>query len=197
MRDSYEIRGCFYSLKGWNCRRYLDIRRKDIPRQEPDLLVVMMNPGQSKPVGGILDIETEAVPDRTQRQIMQVMDICGFEYCRILNLTDIQETKSKNLFAILVKPSTQKVAHSIFDPRRRKEFFRLYPKKAKVVLAWGVADELTELARLAEERIGDVAVFGLRKENGKTAYYHPLPPSYPKQQEWVREITKQLNTMQK
>ena len=84
------------------------------------------------------------------------------------------------------------MAHSIFDPRRRADFDELYPKGMRTVFAWGVHDALTELAELAVDRVGKENTYGMQKHDTETAYYHPLPPSYHKQQKWVNQITEQL-----
>lgn len=194
MKDIYEVRGCFYRLNGLDCRKYLDIRMRSSNLQHPELLVVMMNPGNSRPVDGeyLIHREAEAIPDRTQVQIMRLMENCGFSYTRILNLTDIQETKSIRLFRILADIKKKNMAHSIFDPRRREELDALVPDNATTVFAWGVAEELTELAQQAVKRFAGQIVHGLQKDPGKTAYYHPLPPSYYKQKEWLNLMTEQL-----
>ena len=157
-----------------------------------------MNPGNSEPLDGMYmgKKESEAHPDRTQMQIMHVMDNCDLSYCRILNLTDIQETKSNNLYKILSRRNTKKMAHSIFDLRRQAEFDELYPRDTRTVLAWGVHDALTELAQMALDRIGKEKICGLQKDGMETAYYHPLPPSHYKQRKWVNQITEQLNNSQ-
>jgi len=194
MEEEFEIRGCFYELAGLNCRKFLDIKRRRCSLKKPDLLAVMMNPGNSKPVDGRYEDHrvTEARPDRTQMQIMRFMNVSGFDYCRIINLTDIQETKSKALFEILEKPKTKRIAHSIFDPKRQEEFNDLYPKNSLTLLAWGVHESLNELAQQAMKKLGNDNILGLKKENSELAYYHPLPPSYHKQQEWLSKISEQL-----
>ena len=60
------------------------------------------------------------------------------------------------------------------------------------LLAWGVHDALNDLARQALEKVGIKNTVGLKKEKSDLAYYHPLPPSYCKQQEWVSKISEQL-----
>lgn len=205
MKDGFEIAGCFYRLAGFNCRKYLDIRRKGTCLENPDLLAVMMNPGNSRPVDGIYGsgLATKADSDRTQQQVMRVMNNCDLDYCRVINLTDIQETKSSKLYRVLDKPKTKKVAHSIFDPRRQSDFDVLFPKNTVTILAWGVHEALTGLARQAIEKIGNENAVGLKKNNSELGYYHPLPPSYYKQQAWVSQMTEllkksnQLQTIQK
>lgn len=51
-----------------------------------------MNPELSNPKSGIKNIETITLPDNTQKQIMNIMKNCNFEYARILNLSDLKES---------------------------------------------------------------------------------------------------------
>ena len=194
MQEAFEIRGCFYELDGLKCRKFLNIKRRHSYLESPDIVVVMMNPGNSRPLDGLYggNKESEALPDRTQMQIMRLMNNCELSYCRILNLTDIQETQSSVLYKILLKRKTKKMAHSIFDVRRQDEFNELYPKGARAVFAWGVDGALTELAQQALDRIGTQNALGLQKGDIQTAYYHPLPPSYYKQQAWIDRMTEQI-----
>ena len=195
MKESFDIRGFFYQLNGLKCRKYLDVKRKTCTNGLPDLLVVMMNPGKSKPENGVQynGREARAVADRTQHQIMRLMRNCGFDYCRILNLSDVQEPNSGKLYELLPELESRQAMHSIFHPDREKDLEALIVRGIPVIFAWGVHDSLTELARRATEKIRTETVFGMKKEGSEFAYYHPLPPNYHKQQQWVKQISKQLN----
>lgn len=96
MRENFKTTGLFYQKDGYNFRKFLNIVRKNSSQNTPDLMVVMMNPGSSKPLDGIENnnCESEAIPDNTQNQIMRVMNRCNFDYARILNLSDLREPKS-------------------------------------------------------------------------------------------------------
>jgi len=48
------------------------------------------------------------------------------------------------------------------------------------------------LALKAMDACNELAPFGLQKLNCPWAFYHPLPPVYKKQMEWVEEISGQL-----
>lgn len=77
--------------------------RVGVKLNEPDLMVVMMNPGSSYPLDGIDNnsIPSEADPDTTQQQIMKVMDAALFNYARILNLSDLRTPDSNELYRFL------------------------------------------------------------------------------------------------
>lgn len=81
----------------------MNIKKKESELQVPDLMVVMMNPGNSKPINGIdnYNKKTEVIPDQTQNQIMRIMINCGFEYARILNLSDARETSSSKFYQMI------------------------------------------------------------------------------------------------
>lgn len=184
----------FYENQGYRFRKHLDIKKKGSDIQEPDILVFMMNPGSSKPIDGIENntIESEAIPDRTQDQIMKVMIACKLQYARVLNLTDIREPKSNKMFLKLTEMDQKGISHSIFDPRRRKEFDTLFVENVPIIFAWGVSKNLQELAEQAIKTINIDNPIGLNKKWHDWAYYHPLPQVYNKQVEWVEKITKSL-----
>ena len=158
-------------------------------------MVVMMNPGGCKPVNGIDDntIESEAIPDRTQSQIMKVMTACKLQYARVLNLSDVCEPKSNKLFPKLLKMHKEGIPHSIFGPNRKDDFESLFIKGGPIIYAWGVDKKLQDLAEMAITTINTENPIGLVKDGYECAYYHPLPQNYKKQVEWVDKIIEILN----
>ncbi|WP_299361975.1 DUF1643 domain-containing protein [Winogradskyella sp.] len=194
MREKFEITGCFYQIGDLNCRKYLNIKRKKTRISQPQLMVVMMNPGTSQPTVGDNNQQKEvpAIPDTTQDQIMRVMENCRIEYSRILNLSDLRITPSKAFYKLLSEIRPKQIPHSIFDSRREDEFKTLFVTNIPTIFAWGVAKELTELAKSAIGKIGINNPIGIKKNNENYAFYHPLPHNHKAQIKWVSEITKQL-----
>ncbi|MFK5975267.1 MAG: DUF1643 domain-containing protein [Sulfurovum sp.] len=194
MKTNFEISGLFYENKNLLCRKYLDIRRNETITDKPDLMVVMMNPGSSRPEDGNEKntIASKAVPDKTQDQIMKVMNNCNFNYARILNLSDLREAKSKVFYSKLEE--LKKIPHSIFNDERINDFETLFVKNVPVIFAWGVDKKLEPLAIKAIERINEIKPFGLLKEGTNVSYYHPSPQNYHEQERWCDEITKMLKT---
>lgn len=123
MGTKFEITGLFYEASGYKLRKYLDIKREESSQNEPDLMVVMMNPGSSFPLDGIDNnsVPSEAEPDTTQQQIMKVMDAASFDYARILNLSDLRTPDSNELYRFLKSEESNTVAHSIFYAVRKAE----------------------------------------------------------------------------
>lgn len=192
MKNKFKITGLYYELQGYKFRKYLDIKLKTSYLKTPDLMVVMMNPGSSRPMNGIDNntIATEAVPDNTQSQIMKVMLNTGFNFARVLNLSDLREPKSEKFYPKIKEMESKNISHSIFDDSRKEELNNLWIDNIPVIFGWGVSYRLKTLAMQAI-KVCDVSnPYGLKKLNFSWAYYHPLPPNTHKQNDWVDSIIK-------
>lgn len=191
MRQSFEIFGHFYEISGYKCRRYLDIKKLHSDVDQPDIMVVMMNPGSSYPMDGIDNNgnPSPAFPDRTQDQIMKVMENAGYFFARVLNLSDLRHPNSNEFYKFIESKDAQKVAHSIFFDERSREFYNLFRAEVPVIYAWGVSKKLESLAKIAIERISSKNHIGVKKLGNNWAYYHPLPRTHPKQQKWVESVS--------
>ena len=194
MKTQFKITGLFYELQGCKFRKYLDIKKAKTALKSPDLMVIMMNPGSSRAKDGIDNntIESEAVPDNTQSQIMKVMLSSGLEYARVLNLSDIREPKSNEFYKKMSELESKSIAHSIFDNSRFEDFNDLFVPNTPVIYGWGVSANLKPLALKAISACNISNTYGILKPNTTWAYYHPLPPIYIKQQEWVEKLSRQL-----
>lgn len=198
MHTSFEVTGLFYEANGYKFRKYLDIKRTDKAQDTPDLMVVMMNPGSSYPLDGIDNnsIPSEAEPDTTQQQIMEIMNKASFDYARILNLSDLRTPKSNNLYEFVKSDESKSVDHSIFSPNRKTELNQLFIQSVPVIFGWGVDSSLIPLARLAIDSLCINNPLGMLKANTTYSYYHPLPRIYKKQLEWIQHVTNQITQMQ-
>ncbi len=194
MRNQFQITGLYYEELGFKFRKYLNIKKIDCDRAIPDLLVVMMNPGSSRPEDGNENntVESIAIPDNTQSQIMKVMLNAGFEFARVLNLSDLREPKSNEFYKKMAELDSKGISHSIFDINRQDDFNQLWVNNVPVIYGWGVNDYLKPLALKAMDACNVALPFGLQKLSYPWAFYHPLPPVYKKQLEWVEEISEQL-----
>jgi len=135
MKTQFKITGLYYEIQGFKSRKYLDIQKKNSSRKTPDVIAVLMNPGGSTPVNGIDNSNeaSEAIPDRTQSQIMKVMLNAGFEYARVLNLSDAREPKSNEFYKKMIELDSLGIAHSIFDDRRKEDFNSLWVSGVPVI----------------------------------------------------------------
>lgn len=196
--ELFNVKGFFYKIEEFTYRKYLDIKRIDIEIEKPDLILIMMNPGSSHPIGtkSFIDIHKKfcnkivpTIPDNTQYQIMRVMEKCNFHYARVLNLSDLCESKSNCFYA---KIKNLKIKHSIFQDERESDFNDLFNTNAKQIAAWGVNNALKNLAESALKKISKNKI-GWNKPNIEWTYYHPLPPNKHKQDEWLKNIVEQSN----
>ncbi|MFC3176481.1 DUF1643 domain-containing protein [Undibacterium amnicola] len=198
MRTKFEVTGLFYETNGHKLRKYLDIKRVSAEANDPDLMVVMMNPGSSYPLDGIDNnaMPSEAEPDTTQQQIMKVMDAAAFNYARILNLSDIRTSDSNELYRFLKSETCSSVEHSIFSTNRKSELAELFVNDVPVIFGWGVNQALIPFAKNAMESLRINNPLGILKPNTRYSYYHPLPRIYVKQLEWVQHVTSQITRTQ-
>ncbi len=198
LREDFLITGLFYKIDNYNFRKYLNIRRKNTKINVPDIMVIMMNPGssrQEKDFQKIFDKEVPTIPDNTQDQIMRVMNNTNLNYARVLNLSDLRETKSTILIKKIEKLKKSKISHSIFDNNRKNDYNLYFKKNVPVICAWGVNPKLTELGKLAFDKVKKEKIIGLKKDTLENAYYHPLPQNYNKQKEWVVKISEIINSL--
>ncbi|WP_165732387.1 DUF1643 domain-containing protein [Polaribacter sp. 20A6] len=196
MKKQFKITGFYYTEQEFKFRKYLDIKNIGSSLTTPDLMVIMMNPGGSKPIDGVDNgcIDTLAVPDRTQDQIMQVMLNCGFGFARVLNLSDLREPKSSTFYKQIPELDSKGIPHSIFDENRQFDFDQLWVKNVPVIYGWGVNYHLKPLALKAIAASSGSNTYGILKLGKESAYYHPLPRTSGKQLEWVKELTVQLTS---
>jgi len=195
---NFEVTGLFYEANGYRLRMHLDIKRAGTEQSVPDLMVVMMNPGSSFPLDGVDDNSTPSVaePDTTQQQIVRVMDAASLDYARILNLSDLRTPDSNELYRFIKSDESNAVEHSIFSENRKEDLNKLFVKGVPVIYGWGVNATLVPLAKMAMETLCVKNPLGMRKPNTEYSYYHPLPPIYAKQLEWVQHVTSQSTRTQ-
>lgn len=194
MKTQFTITGFYYEVQGIKFRKYLDIKTINSGHKNPDLMVIMMNPGSSKPIDGIENNTKEslAIPDNTQSQIMKVMLNCNLQYARVLNLSDLREANSSIFYKKIIELERKGIPHSIFDKNRQHDFDQLWVNNVPVIFGWGVSVNLMPLALKAMVACDSSNPYGILKASTNWAFYHPLPPVHNKQLEWVTALSKQL-----
>ena len=136
---NYNITGFYYSEEKYNFRKYLNIKSRKYSCSEPDLMVIMMNPGSSSPLDKDDNgrHETEAKPDVTQKQIIRVMELGNYKYVKVLNLSDLREPKSSCFYKEIASMESKGIEHSIFKEMRLGEFNEYYKKRYPCYLCLG------------------------------------------------------------
>ena len=172
----------------------------DVDAREADLLVIMMNPGASKPLGTLWDGDAPAglvaaQPDRTQYQIMRLLRAAqalglGWRHARVFNLSDLRTPKSAEMIAKLSLYGGRD-SHSLFSDVRRAECQRWFGSHATPVLcAWGLHPGLSGLAARALKAAAGHALIGLSEDGLR--YRHPLPQTQNLQHQWLRAMADQI-----
>jgi len=194
-QKKFEVKGQYYYLGDIPCRRLLEIHDQSEVISDPDLFVIMMNPGSSEPKHGsdCSDIPVEALHDATQEQVMRLMDTLNYRFARIINLSDMRAPKSKDLQCFLRTEQAKQIPHSIFDASRENELQPLLPSNATYIVAWGVHYMLRPYAQRALAALAGLTVYGWKKPSGKDwDYYHPLPPNADFQEKWLSTVVSQI-----
>ena len=191
----FDVFGHYYTKDTQNnnrFRRCLEIVSKGsgVIVGSPELLVVMMNPGSSKPmdeahwqVNGLVP----AWPDKTQYQIMRVMHRCGIKTTRVINLSDLCEPNSHRFIAAI---STLPTEHSIFAEERDNELAAVSAGCGAVVSAWGVDPKLPSTRAVNWLKQFDAVQY--RYPNKANYPLHPLPRNAKAQEQWVDNISNQM-----
>ena len=195
----FTVKGYYYHVGKSYRRRYLDIKKKDGVSKTHDLMVIMMNPGSSEAVDQTVDYLNKlvpALPDTTQYQVMRFMIETELSYARILNLSDIIQTKSKDFYKQILTDSEMNT-HSIFCVSNRTELKKLFVPNIPILLAWGVNDKLSPIAVPAKEYVSkwQNKCFGYQKAGSPAKFYHPLRPDSNYLAEWINECVESYKNM--
>jgi len=177
----------------------------------PDAVVIMMNPGSSRPIEDgdtnslltmplIEDFNKPLVltqPDNTQYQLMRIMASKGWKHIRILNISDIRDPKSPSFIARTkaLDELPNGGAHSLFSKVRKNEREQMLKRKpgAPFILGWGQDAGLIPLAKQCLSCIEGEKVITIPSENDPILPAHPSPMMQAKKEEWLENILDALD----
>tara|TARA_B110000908_G_scaffold113509_1_gene133187 strand:- start:1642 stop:2361 length:720 start_codon:yes stop_codon:yes gene_type:complete len=213
LKTKFSVCGHFYDLEigneTFNCRSVLEVTSKslsDFASSKPCAVIVMMNPGSSKPADTDYipkKFSTKQImssswkkeiiptrPDNAQYQIMRLMLLKNWKHVRILNLSDLRNGNSGN-FAVEFSEARnldQSNPHSLIHEGRHQELRKYCSEGQVVIAAWGSNEVLRESAKLFLSTIDDVQ--GLPLE----APWYRYPSPYKKDQklDWLKSINDEL-----
>ena len=225
LKKRFTCYGHFYELNLMNgerakCRSVLEIVDASIPQgdpsaiseMQPDVVVIMMNPGSSHPkdINHIDDgieypradasLRKELVPtqpDNTQYQVMRVAVSKGWRHIRVLNLSDLRDPKSGSFL--------QKVdalggimgghVHSMFCAERTAECRRSLARQTPtpILLGWGQDTGLLPLAEQCLGRIEGEPTCTVPSEVHPLLNAHPSPMLQKKKLLWLETIAQALD----
>jgi len=217
LKKKFDIYGSYYDLslnyEVFPCRSELHIISKNIylDDRKPDAVVCMMNPGSSRP----LDISyipkiiepsemkeefknKEVIPiqpDNAQYQIMRVMVEKDWKKVTVINLSDLRESKSKELPKLLKKMDEFDSGghHSIWCENRREELERIiHSDEIPVILGWGQEKPLLKQAELALDYLKGKNMVGLAYDEMKIWYRFPSPLMQKAKLAWLSDILELL-----
>jgi len=172
----------------------------------PDAVVIMMNPGSSRPIedgdtDSLLDMPLPAgfkkplvltQPDNTQYQLMRIMVSKHWKHIRILNISDIRDPKSPSFIARTKALDGIEGGgrHSLFSEARSNERANMLKHKpgAPLILGWGQDTGLIPLAKQCLDCIEGERIVTIPSETNPILTAHPSPMMQDKKEEWIDNI---------
>ena len=224
LKKRFTCYGHFYELvllsgERLKCRSVLEIVDADIFREvpsdvsemHPDAVVVMMNPGSSHPKdiyhmdkeveypesGGSLRKELVLTqPDNTQYQIMRVALHQGWRHIRVLNLSDLRDSKSGSFLqkADAMSGIMGGHVHSMFCAERADELAHALRRKNRtpILLGWGQDPGLIRLAEQCLDRLEGEPTCTVASDVHPLLNAHPSPMLQSKKLEWLATIIREF-----
>lgn len=174
-------------------RLYLDIKHEDQNRlTQPDLIVIMQNPGSCANPHKKYNTEISVDPDPTLHRIKSLLEnFNNLKFIRVINLSDLVNPKGAEFFQNL--PLIEKKigkTHSLFDQSRNKTLNSLIENGSKVYFSCGVNKNCKDLLKVAIAVLKDKNVKIL---NTKKEFYHPLArPNRKLKNGWKFQAIKDL-----
>ena len=213
LKSQFSVFGHFYDLnindQTFNCRSVLEIVSKSIDsvtNSIPCAVIVMMNPGSSKPADSsyipkkysISQITSESwvkemiptKPDNAQYQIMRLMLLKRWKHVRILNLSDLRNGNSGN-FSIEFQKSLEldsSAPHSLIHKKRRAELLNYCSESQTVIAAWGSTEVLRNFAEDFLRLFPNVEGIPL----GAPWYRYPSPYRKDQKLDWLKAVNEEL-----
>ena len=172
----------------------------------PDAVVIMMNPGSSRPMeegdtdrllsmplpDGFKKPLVLTQPDNTQYQLMRIAISKGWKHIRILNISDIRDPKSPSFIARTKALDGMEggEAHSLFSKVRKNEREQLLIRKpgAPFILGWGQDAGLIPLAKQCLSCLEGKPIVTVPSESNPVLTAHPSPMLQAKKEAWLENI---------
>ena len=224
LKKRFACYGHFYELVLMNgdrfkCRSVLEIIDTEIYREvpsdisemQPDVVVVMMNPGSSHPKDIYhMDQEIEypqsgssmrkelvlTQPDNTQYQIMRVAVCQEWKHIRVLNLSDLRDSKSGSFLqkADGLSGLMGGQVHSMFCVERAAELAQALRRKNRtpILLGWGQDPGLIRLAEQCLDRLEGEPTCTVASDVHPLLNAHPSPMLQSKKLEWLATIIREF-----
>lgn len=228
LKKQFTCYGHFYELvlmsgERAKCRSVLEIVDREIPQDnpgdlsemEPDVVVIMMNPGSSHPkdaghVDAAIDYPQPSgsarkdlvltQPDNTQYQVMRVAVSQGWKHIRVLNLSDLRDPKSGKFLekVAALREIMGGHVHSMFCEERGEELTRSLKRKTRtpILLGWGQDPGLLPLADQCLKQIDGEPTCTVSSAVHPLLNSHPSPMLQKKKVEWLEAMIETIESRQ-
>ena len=188
-------------------RTQLDVAPESLSSRPADAVVIMMNPGSSRPLEGgpipqlssPLAIDEKSLvltqPDNTQYQLMRIGLLQQWAHIRVLNLSDLREPKSVQFIKKINALENVRGGglHSIFAPERSQECEQaLARKRDPLLLGWGQHLDLVPLAAQCMARLEGARTLGVPSALHPLLNAHPSPMMQQQKEQWLASMIEAL-----
>jgi hypothetical protein len=209
LKKQFSVFGHFYKLKLrgvlYPCRSVLEIVANDVSTGDfsnPCAVVVMMNPGSSKPVDSNYtekvhlpyeirsnSWEKELVPtkpDPAQYQIMRLMLLVRWSHVRVINLSDLRNGNSGNFAEDFSDASSLDPSEPfcISDSGRRTELLTYCQDAPHILAGWGSVEVLRKQAITFLDTFSSISGIALERP----WYAYPSPSMFIYKIRWLENI---------
>lgn len=213
LKKNFSVYGHFYNLEingeTFKCRSVLDIITKSsipISDSKPCAVIVMMNPGSSKPEDCTYIPKDYSInqiasgqwkkdivptkPDNAQYQIMRLMLLRCWTHVRILNLSDLRNGNSSEFSNEFQRASSLDATnpHSLTNHQRHKELLDYCSQSKTIIAAWGRIGVLKTVAKEFLNLLKELEGIPLEYP----WYRHPSPQRKDQKVDWLKKMNEQL-----
>lgn len=172
----------------------------DTEKRRANAVMVIFNPGNCKPIAGTqVGDWTEAKPDKTQFQLMRLMERMIWDEVVIVNLSDFCEGNAEKLNALVNGYEHAGKVYSRFANDPVSEWINVISSADRLLYGWGakpLAKEMADAYRLLDDDYM-FTTYGKKPEavwhSVKGYPKHPNPQFPVKCAEWLEEMEGVLN----
>lgn len=219
LKEEFKVYGHFYGLSLdddlYDCRSCLKIisnKHKASDLEQPDAIVIMMNPGSSRPLDKNYQQKNytskqifskrwkkEFVPaqaDNAQYQIMRMMRKKQWKIVYIINLSDLRNGNSEKFAAdfTLIEKNNNDSPHCMTHQKRKNELQQLLDADCPIIAAWGSVKVLKNSAEQILNLMSNSRnLIGLRVDENLPWYRFASPYLKTHKESWLKEIAREIN----
>ena len=168
-------------------------------KERADAVIVMLNPGSCVPIMEASSEEwMEARPDKTQFQLMRLMERMAWDEMVIVNLSDLCQGNPQEFAGLQMRCEAGGIQQSRFTESAESEWSSVISAADRLLYGWGATKE----AKIMADAHGLLDLDGMLAKHGKRPIAawqpekgypkHPFPRIPSKCEAWLEEMVMEL-----